>query len=128
MLFLLIRSSQAWLDAHGLGFLRVFTFVTFQATVAVVISFLFCMILGPGVIAWLRKQKVSDQAKFDRADMDNPFGHSGRRISDFYAGLTGKLTNTQAWKRLRITPHTHNPVDDAMGNVEAFERIFNGER
>jgi phospho-N-acetylmuramoyl-pentapeptide-transferase len=70
MLFLLIRSSQPWLDAHHLGFLRVFTFVTFQATVAVVISFLFCMILGPGVIAWLRRQKVADQAKFDRADMD----------------------------------------------------------
>jgi DNA polymerase III epsilon subunit-like protein len=24
---------------------------------------------------------------FDRAGMDNPFGHSGRRISDFWAGL-----------------------------------------
>src|SRR2546423_365040 len=70
MLFLLIRSSQPWLDAHGLGFLRVFTFVTFQATVSVVISFLFCIFLGPGVIAWLRRHKVDDQAKFDRADMD----------------------------------------------------------
>src|SRR4051812_22434793 len=70
MLFLLIRSSQGWLDAHGLGFLRVFTFVTFQATVSVVISFLFCILLGPGVIAWLRRHKVGDQAKFDRADMD----------------------------------------------------------
>jgi phospho-N-acetylmuramoyl-pentapeptide-transferase len=70
MLFLLIRSSQPWLDAHGLGFLRVFTFVTFQATIAVVLSFLFCILLGPGVIAWLRRQKVADQAKFDRPDMD----------------------------------------------------------
>lgn len=65
---------------------------------------------------------------FDRADLDNPFGHSGRRISDIYAGLTGKINNTQAWKRLRVTPHTHNPVDDAMGNVEAFARILVGER
>ena len=65
---------------------------------------------------------------FDRAELENPFGHSGRRISDFYAGLTGKLNNTQAWKRLRVTPHTHNPVDDAMGNVEAFARILAGER
>lgn len=64
---------------------------------------------------------------FDRAGFDSPFGHSGRRISDFYAGLTGKLANTQAWKRLRVTPHTHNPVDDAMGNVEAFARILAGE-
>ena len=58
----------------------------------------------------------------------NPFGHSGRRISDFYAGLTHNWTNTQKWKRLRITPHTHNPVMDAMGNMEAFERLMKGER
>lgn len=65
---------------------------------------------------------------FDRACLPNPFGHSGRRISDFYAGLTGKFTNTQTWKHLRVTPHTHHPVDDAMGNVEAFERLLAGER
>lgn len=59
---------------------------------------------------------------------ENPFGHSSRRISDFYAGLTGDWKNTQGWKRLRITPHTHNPVDDALGNCEAFERLLNGER
>lgn len=58
----------------------------------------------------------------------NPFGHSGRRISDFYAGLTGDFHNTQRWKRLRKTKHDHNPVNDAMGNVEAFKRIMAGER
>lgn len=44
----------------------------------------------------------------------NPFGHSGRRISDFYAGLNNK------W---RITEHDHMPVHDALGNVQAFKRI-----
>ena len=58
----------------------------------------------------------------------NLFGHSGRRIGDFYAGLTGDWTNSQAWKRLRRTPHDHNPVNDALGNVEAFERMLQGER
>ena len=58
----------------------------------------------------------------------NPFGHSGRRIGDFYAGLTGDFRNTQRWKRLRKTKHDHNPVMDAMGNVEAFRRMMNGER
>ena len=53
----------------------------------------------------------------------NPFGHSGRRISDYYAGLMGNFRRTQDWKRWRITPHDHNPVNDAMGNVEAFGRI-----
>lgn len=58
----------------------------------------------------------------------NPFGHSARRLSDFYAGLRGDFYKTQDWKRLRITPHDHNPVNDAMGNVEAFERMLKGER
>jgi DNA polymerase III epsilon subunit-like protein len=58
----------------------------------------------------------------------NPFGHSARRISDFYAGLVGDFGNTLAWKRFRVTPHDHNPVNDAMGNVEAFERLLNGDR
>lgn len=58
----------------------------------------------------------------------NPFGHSARRISDFYAGLRGDFWKTQQWKRLRVTPHDHNPVNDAMGNVEAFARLLKGER
>ena len=61
---------------------------------------------------------------FDRAGMDNPFGHSGRRISDFWAGLQGDWGFTQGWKKFRQTPHDHNPVNDAMGNVEAFEKIL----
>jgi hypothetical protein len=58
----------------------------------------------------------------------NPFGHSARRISDFYAGLCGDFYKTQNWKRLRVKPHDHNPVHDALGNVEAFERLLRGER
>jgi hypothetical protein len=65
---------------------------------------------------------------FHHAIGRNPFGHSGRRISDFYAGLMGDFGNSQGWKRLRVTPHDHNPVNDALGNVEAFARLLNGER
>jgi len=61
---------------------------------------------------------------FDRAGFDNPFGHSARRISDFWAGLQRDWNDTQSWKRFRVTPHDHNPVNDAMGNVEAFEHIM----
>jgi len=61
---------------------------------------------------------------FDKNLGENPFGHSSRRISDFWAGLKGDWTNTQKWKQYRVTPHTHNPVDDAMGNVEAFQTII----
>ena len=58
----------------------------------------------------------------------NPFGHSARRIGDFYAGLVGDFTKASHWKRLRRTKHDHNPVNDAMGNAEAFERMLRGER
>lgn len=81
---------------------------------------------------------VSDNVAFDwqwincgfwRGHGQNPFGHSGRRISDFYAGLVGDWQNTQKWKRLRITAHDHNPVHDALGNVEAYRRmVVGGER
>jgi hypothetical protein len=58
----------------------------------------------------------------------NVLGHSARRIGDFYAGLTGDFRNTQRWKRLRVTEHDHDPVHDAAGNCEAFDRILRGER
>lgn len=63
-------------------------------------------------------------AAFDSCLMDNPFGHSARRIGDFYAGLEGDFYSTQGWKSLRKTPHTHNPVDDARGNMEALTELI----
>lgn len=51
-------------------------------------------------------------------------GHSGRRISDIYSGLSGNWKSTQKWKKWRITPHDHNPVNDVMGNIEAFKRMM----
>jgi hypothetical protein len=93
-----------------------------------------------GFTAWLREHVgdgravlVSDNpaydfmwvaGMFDRAGLDNPFGHSGRRISDFWAGLNRDWSDTQSWKRLRRTAHDHNPVHDALGNVEAFEEML----
>jgi hypothetical protein len=65
---------------------------------------------------------------FHRALGHNPFGHSARRIGDYYAGLVRNWAETQAWKKLRITKHTHDPVDDARGNAEALVRLMRGER
>jgi len=50
----------------------------------------------------------------------NPFGHSARRIGDLYAGLKGDFAAANEWKALRRTEHTHDPVDDAVGNAEAL--------
>jgi len=93
--------------------------------------------------AWLRENTtgrpvfVSDNPAFDwqwindlfwRTLGRNPFGHSARRLGDFYAGLVNDFYKTQKWKDFRVTKHTHHPVDDAMGNLEAFERLLKGER
>ena len=90
---------------------------------------------------WLDPRKpvvfVSDNPAYDfqwinfyfwRYFGENPFGHSGRRIADFYAGLMGDFRSTQKWKRLRRTKHDHHPVHDALGNAEALIRILDGER
>ena len=92
--------------------------------------------------AWLKKFEgkpifVSDNPAYDwqwinywfwKTCNTNPFGHSARRIGDYYAGLVGDFRAASKWKHLRITKHTHHPVDDAMGNVEAFACILKGER
>lgn len=48
----------------------------------------------------------------------NPFGYSGRRIGDMYAGM--KMDTFVKWKHLRKTVHDHNPVNDAIGNAEVL--------
>jgi DNA polymerase III epsilon subunit-like protein len=53
----------------------------------------------------------------------NPFGFSGRRIGDIYAGLMKDAHRATDWKKYRVTRHTHNPVDDARGNAEALKKF-----
>ncbi len=70
MIYLLVKHFQSWLEAHGLQFVRVFTDVTFQATMALVVAFVACVSIGPRCIRWLRRMKIGDQARFDQAELD----------------------------------------------------------
>jgi len=70
MIYLLVKYHYAWLEAHRLGFLRVFNDVTFQSTAAVILSFALVMLTGPRVIQWLLRQKIGDEPTFDQAQMD----------------------------------------------------------
>lgn len=72
---------------------------------------------------------VSDNPAFDwqfinyyfhRFLGSNPFGFSARRIGDLYSGWKGDARKSNAWKKLRKTKHTHDPLDDAKGNAEAL--------
>jgi hypothetical protein len=54
-------------------------------------------------------------------------GHLGDRRPVFVSdnpAYDWQWSETQSWKRFRRTAHDHNPVNDAMGNVEAFEEIL----
>lgn len=51
----------------------------------------------------------------------NPFGYSSTNLGSLYRGLV--KTDAKNFKHLRKTKHTHNPLDDALGNAEAFLRI-----
>jgi hypothetical protein len=88
--------------------------------------------------SWLTKHSrgrpvfVSDNLAFDWQFINyyfhrflgrNPFGYSGRRIGDLYAGLVRDASKASEWKQLRATVHSHHPVDDAKGNAEALLRM-----
>ncbi len=75
---------------------------------------------------------VSDNPGFDAsfisyyfayAEIKNPFGHSSRRIGDLYSGFQRDSRQSSEWKKLRIATHTHNALDDAIGNAEAILKI-----
>lgn len=89
--------------------------------------------------AWLYERSVksrpvfwSDNPAFDWQwinwgfhynGLRNPFGFSARRIGDLYAGANGNIRDSTSWKRFRKTKHTHDPLDDVRGNLEAFLEI-----
>jgi phospho-N-acetylmuramoyl-pentapeptide-transferase len=70
MIYLLIKSALPWLEAHDIGFLRVFKFVTFQTIMAGILSFLIVWLLAPPTIRWLRRQKIGDQPDVDQEDLN----------------------------------------------------------
>lgn len=74
---------------------------------------------------------ISDNNAFDwgflnwylwRFQQKNIFGHSSRNLNDIYHGMKSDMR--ASFKHLRKTPHTHHPVDDAMGNVEALQAMI----
>ncbi len=82
---------------------------------------------------WIRKESkgrpsfVSDNNGFDWQFINwyfwkfigsNPFGHSSMNLGSLYKGLVGDCF--KSFKHLRVTKHTHDPLDDAKGNAEAM--------
>ncbi len=70
MIYLLVDRYWEWLQVHNLRFLRIFRYPSFQATSALLLSFLLVIALGPWVIGWLRRQKIGDRPEFDQAEIN----------------------------------------------------------
>lgn len=77
-----------------------------------------------------RKIFISDNNGFDWSFVNwyfhhfcgaNPFGHSSQNLGSLYKGLVSDTF--KSFKHLRETRHTHDPVDDAMGNAEALLKM-----
>lgn len=47
-----------------------------------------------------------------------PFGYSSTNLGSLYKGMVGDMKKN--FKHLRQTKHTHDPVEDAVGNAEAL--------
>lgn len=53
----------------------------------------------------------------------NPFGYSSQNLGSLYKGLVADTFKN--FKHLKVTEHTHHPVDDAKGNAEALLTMKN---
>jgi len=51
----------------------------------------------------------------------NTFGHNGINIPDLSQGKYGKRS---AWKKFKVSPHTHDAGDDVLGIAEGFARMI----
>jgi len=49
---------------------------------------------------------------------ENPFGWSSMNLGSLYKGM--KRDTFRSFKHLRKTTHTHHPIDDCRGNIEAL--------
>ena len=53
---------------------------------------------------------------------DNPFGHSSTNLGSFYKGILRDFR--KHFKFLREGRHTHNALEDAVGNAQAMLKIL----
>ena len=70
MIYFLYQQSEQWLAEHGLGFFRVFDYISFRAVCAMIFSFLMVLVLGGPTIRWLLRMKIGDRPEFYHQDLN----------------------------------------------------------
>ena len=64
MFFHLYNATKDWLNEHGLGFFRLFSFISFRIVTALILSFIIVLIFGKPTIRYLLKLKIGDKPEF----------------------------------------------------------------
>jgi DNA polymerase III epsilon subunit-like protein len=75
---------------------------------------------------------IADNAGFDWGFVNwyfhhfcgaNPFGHNSEDLGTLYKGIAKDMSAT--FEHLRVTQHSHNALEDAIGNAEALLHMRN---
>jgi phospho-N-acetylmuramoyl-pentapeptide-transferase len=89
-------------DLPGLGFLNVFRYITLRAAYAAVTSLLVCYLLGPAMIAWLRRVKLGQRIR-----AEGPQAHLSKAGTPTMGGLlvvTAIVVPTLLWGNFHSRP------------------------
>ena len=70
MLYNLYHYYKAWLEDHGMGFFRLFDYISFRAVLALILAFFFVVLVAKPTIRWLLKQKIGDNPEFHHKDLN----------------------------------------------------------
>jgi phospho-N-acetylmuramoyl-pentapeptide-transferase len=70
MLYHLYNLTKSWLDEHGMGFFRLFSFTSFRVVSALIFSFFVVIVLGKPTIRYLLKLKIGDNPEFHNKDLN----------------------------------------------------------
>ncbi len=70
MFFHLYNATKDWLNEHGLGFFRLFSFISFRIVSALILSFIIVLLFGKPTIRHLLKLKIGDNPEFHNKDLN----------------------------------------------------------
>ena len=70
MLYHLYNLTKEWLNDNGLGFFRLFSFISFRIVSALIFSFAIVLLFGKPTIRYLLKLKVGDNPEFHNKDLN----------------------------------------------------------
>ncbi len=88
-----------WTDVYAP--LRIFKYITFRALMGAGTAFVMSLLLGPWIIAWLRRLKIGQQVRTDEVMKDHLRRKSGTPTMGGVLIIAAVLVSTALWSDLR---------------------------